>query len=329
MSRLRASAHAFTLKRCKTLSGVGRRRTVTREMMAALNAATSKVGSFAAGVEGMLAAVLLASALTLTGCDPDKANVEERPEEPGKTSLSAERVLTREVTKIDAKMTAVDALFQPLPLLGPAQERALRHHPYREQLARAQALGVDRNASPEQLEILRRNGRLVLLEDTTYWVVRELDYSRPLVVPGLRALLTEIGKRFHARLAAFGLPPLRMEISSVLRTAQDQAALREANPNAAEGASTHEYAAAVDVVYSAFAAPVAPIAQIDAAEASWVASYLRRYQDVAAERIGGRRALELKAILGKVLLEVQQEGRVMVTLERRQPVFHLTLARKL
>jgi hypothetical protein len=50
-------------------------------------------------------------------------------------------------------------------------------------------------------------------------------------------------------------------------------------------------------------------------------------KDVAAGRVAARRALELKTILGEVLLDVQREGLVMVTMERRQPVFHLTLAR--
>jgi hypothetical protein len=57
--------------------------------------------------------------------------------------------------------------------------------------------------------------------------------------------------------------------------------------------------------------------------------YLRRHADVAAERVAGRRALELKAILGLVLLEMQREGKVMVTIEQLQPVYHMTVAREL
>jgi hypothetical protein len=49
----------------------------------------------------------------------------------------------------------------------------------------------------------------------------------------------------------------------------------------------------------------------------------------AAERVAGRRALELKAILGAVLVEMQDEGKVMVTLDRLQPVYHMTVARRL
>jgi hypothetical protein len=135
--------------------------------------------------------------------------------------------------------------------------------------------------------------------------------------------------RFHARLADLGAPPFRIEISSALRTSADQAALRRVNPNAALGESTHEYGTTVDLLYSAFAAPAHPIVELDASAAPWLEPYLRRHADVAAERVAGRRALELKAILGQVLLEMQREGAVMVTLERLQPVYHITLARAL
>jgi hypothetical protein len=226
-------------------------------------------------------------------------------------------------------MTAVDSIFQPLPLLRSAQEAALRQSPYREQLTRARELGVSRGPSAAQIDTLRRQGRLVPLDDSTHWVVRKLNYSEPLIVPALRDALTQIGERFHARLRALGAPPFRMEVSSVLRTAADQRALREVNVNAASGESTHEYGTSVDLAYSAFAAPAEPIVTTKAEEAPWASVYLRRYQDVAAGRVAARRALELKAILGEVLLEVQREGLVMITMERRQPVFHLTLARDL
>jgi hypothetical protein len=94
----------------------------------------------------------------------------------------------------------------------------------------------------------------------------------------------------------------------------------------------------VDLAYSAFAAPAEPalpLGPILTSEAGktaraerprWARTYLRRYLQVAAGRVAARRALELKAILGEVLLEVQREGLVMVTMERRQPASHLTLA---
>ena len=56
--------------------------------------------------------------------------------------------------------------------------------------------------------------------------------------------------------------------------------------------------------------------------------HLIRYAAIAAERVAARRAMELRAILGEVLIELQNEGMVMVTLERLQPVYHMTVARR-
>jgi hypothetical protein len=104
--------------------------------------------------------------------------------------------------------------------------------------------------------------------------------------------------------------------------------LRRINPNAAEGESTHEYGTTVDVLYSAFAAPLRPIAELDVADDRSLEPLLSRYAAIAAERVAARRALELRAILGEVLIEMQNEGMVMVTLERLQPVYHMTVARR-
>jgi hypothetical protein len=277
------------------------------------------------------AAIPALAALLGAGCGPGE---EARPGEPATERAAdgatvAERVLAREVARIDSAAAAVDAIFQPLPLLRPAQEEALRRFLNRDQLARARTLGVGRQLPPERLAALEGEGRLVRLEDTEFWVIRDLDYSQPLAVPSVQLLLTELGERFQARLAELGAPPYRLEVTSVLRTAADQEALRRVNPNAAAGESTHEYGTTVDVLYSAFSAPAEPIAAIDAAEAPWMEPYLRRHADVAAERVAGRRALELKAILGLVLLEMQREGKVMVTIEQLQPVYHMTVAREL
>lgn len=253
-----------------------------------------------------------------------EANADSGQDRPGS---AAEIVLEREMGRIDAAAASVDSVFQPLPLLRPAEEESLREYSNAAQVARGRALGVERGLAAERLRALEEEGALVRLTDSDHWVVRDLDHSQPLVVPGARDLLTEIGERFQGRLAQLGAPPFRMEVSSVLRTAEDQASLRRVNPNAALGESAHEYGTTFDLLYSAFAAPAEPIVAIEASEAAWAAEPLRRYAEVAAERVAARRAMELKAVLGQVLREMQREGRVMVTLERQQPVFHMTLAR--
>ncbi len=229
--------------------------------------------------------------------------------------------------QIDAEAARIDSIFQPLPLLRPAQEETLRRFSNAQQLERARALGIGRLLPPAELERLRSTGSLVPLEDTEHWVVRDLDHSSPLAVPGVPALLTRIGTRFHARLAELGAPAYRMEVSSVLRTAENQAALRRVNPNAALGESTHEYGTTIDILYSAFAAPLEPIARPTVTGAEWLEPHLLHHAAVAAERVAGRRALELRAVLGQVLIQMQLEGEVMVTLERLQPVFHMTITR--
>lgn len=162
-------------------------------------------------------------------------------------------ILVREIARIDAEAARIDSIFQPLSLLRPAQEETLRRFGNAAQLARARALGIDRLLPPDRLEALQQSGVLSQLEDSDYWIVRDLDYSQPLAIPAVHDLLTEIGRRFHARLDALGAPGFRLEVSSVLRTAENQAALRRTNPNAAIGESTHEYGTTVDVLYSAFA----------------------------------------------------------------------------
>jgi len=273
--------------------------------------------------------LILANVLTLACSRPGESAPGQEPEVAGDGGESvAATVLQREMERIDAAAEAVDAVFQPLPLLTPGEEQSLRQHSNARQLARARELGVDRGLPGDRLRALEEEGRLVRLNDSEHWVLRGLDYSQPLTVPAVRDLLTEIGERFQSRLLELEAPPFRVEVSSVFRTVEDQESLRRVNPNAALGESTHEYGASVDLPYSAFAAPAEPMVAIDTAGAPWLAWYLERYAAVAAERIAARRALELKAILGQVLLEMQREGMVMVTLERQQPVFHLTLARQ-
>jgi hypothetical protein len=256
---------------------------------------------------------------------PPTAGAAERAE----AEERAARVLARETARIEAEAARIDSIFQPLPLLRPARENVLRRYGNAEHLQRARALGIGRGLPPERIDALVQEGALVTLEDTRYWVIREMEFARPLAVPAVRALLTEIGERFHARLEELGAPPYRLEVTSVLRTAADQAALRRVNPNAAAGESTHEYGTTVDVLYSAYAAPDRPIVQADAAGAEWLAPHLERHAALAAERIAGRRALELKAVLGEVLIRMQDEGKVRVTIERLQPVFHMTVARQM
>jgi hypothetical protein len=240
-----------------------------------------------------------------------------------------ERVLDSAFERVGAVADSVDGLFRPVPLLTPAQEAAFRRFGNAQQLERARALGV-RPASEAERRRAVDAGRLLVLEDSTeHWVVRELTHSEPLLTPDARALLVRIGERFHARLDAMGAPRYRLEVTSVLRTAESQAELRRTNPNAAAGQSTHEYGTTIDIAYASFAAPAELRLELDATDAEWLRPRLERLAAAQLETVAARNSLELRAILGLVMLELQSEGVVMVTLERLQPVYHFTVARRL
>lgn len=219
---------------------------------------------------------------------------------------------------------SVEALLRPVPLLTAGEEAALRTS-NAAQLARARRLG-EHVADSASLERLIGAGALVRLQDSTqWWVVRELDHSLPYVTPDVVPLLEQIGTRFQEALGAMGLPRYRLEVTSVLRTPAGQAALREGNVNAAAGTSTHEYGTTLDIAYESYAVPLVDAA-VRAGEVEWLAERIRT---LALERVAAVKSRELQKLLGGVLRDMQAEGLLLVTLERQQPVYHLTVARSL
>lgn len=236
------------------------------------------------------------------------------------------RALDDVFAAVTAEADSIDAILLPVPLLTAAEAARLRSYGSSPQLGRARSLGV-RVADSVEIRQLEGEGRLVPLEDSTeQWIVRDLEYSMPWVTPDTRAMLEEVASRFQERLRDMGLPPYRIEVTSALRTAELQRALRRVNPNAARGVSTHEYGTSIDVAYSGYAAPRDPVIDLDDGGVPWLEPRLDRIEDALLETVAAKKSRELQAILGKVLIEMQAEGAVMVTLERLQPVYHLALS---
>ncbi len=258
----------------------------------------------------------------LAACGPEERAVAQL----GNSSAES-RAFERELTRIRSRADSIDAIFQPLPLLRPQQEAALRRFDNDAQLLAARRLGIPANTPRQTVERMVTDGRMVRLADSTgLWIVRKLDHSSPFLTRDGAAALGEIAQRFQQALARSGLPAYRLEVSSALRSAEDQAALRSANVNAAAGESTHQYGTTFDVAYSAFAPPADPIVTPSLPEAAWLEPHLAWLAGTLAETVAARRSRELMAILGSVLLEMQGEGKIMVTLERLQPVYHVTVA---
>jgi hypothetical protein len=223
--------------------------------------------------------------------------------------------------RLQQHLDSVDRRLRRVPNLTAAERTALRRDVNELQIARARQLGVRVTAG---VDALARSGRLVRLPDTTrHWVVRELDYSVPFVTPDTEAMLTELGTRFHARLDSLGVPRYRLDITSVLRTPETQAELRRRNSNASQTESSHEFGTTLDIAYRRFAAPAeAPFTDTP------LPGYARAIADSLQVETGRLRGAELQAVLGRVIEAMQREGKLMVVMERRQTVYHITVGRR-
>lgn len=275
--------------------------------------------------------LLVVMAMVFGACEPvpesdDAAEAPSAEDIEATVTAQSDRVLARELDRLVAYADSIEEALRPVPLLTSREARAFDRYRNADQLAVARRLGVPQPVSATARDRLIEEGRLVPLDDSDYWAVRDLDHSTALVTPDVVALLTEIGERFQARIAELGLPPLRLEVTSVLRTADDQADLRRVNPNATGGTSTHQFGTTIDVAYSSFRAPANPVVPLDTTGEPWLEPHLRRVERLAAETGAARMSRELQAELAKVLREMQDEGKVMVTMEVRQPVFHMTVA---
>jgi hypothetical protein len=249
------------------------------------------------------------------------------PAEPAEDP--AEVALRETLVRADAMSEQIEDILEPLPLMGPGEEEALRRHLAPAHLARARALGV-RAGDREAIESLAAEGRLVALGDSTrHWILRRAGGRPTYVVPHTRALMVELGERFHRRLAALGLPSYRLEVTSALRTAEGQAALRERNANAAVGVSAHEFGTTLDIAYTAFAPPAELPPSLRVESPPGLRPYLDRMAALTLESVSARKSRELQKVFGDVLREAQSEGLVLVTYERAQPVFHVTVAKAL
>jgi hypothetical protein len=142
-------------------------------------------------------------------------------------------------------------------------------------------------------------------------------------------MLVEIGERFQAQLDSLDLPPIRMVITSVLRSSEMQSKLRRSNSNAARGVSAHEFGTTLDVAYRRFAPPAPSVDTVTYGAPPQLGPQIRMLQDSLFMETGKQRGAELQAVLGRVIQEMRAEGKLMVMMERSQTVYHMTVARRM
>lgn len=189
----------------------------------------------------------------------------------------------------------------------------------------ARRLGV-RAGSRFEIDSLVAAGALEELPDSNaYWIVRR--GARGVLTPAMRGALERVGQRFQERLDSMRLPPYRFEITSGLRTGDEQSELRQTNSNAARGVSSHEFGTTVDVSYAAFAPPAERPDGLLTDVPPDLAPFVERLSDLALESVSARKSRELGKIFSEVLAQAQADGLLLVLYERQQTIYHITLAR--
>ena len=254
------------------------------------------------------------------------APTEAAPAEPFDAAQEA-----RARDALERRVAEIDSAVQRLPGLIGSVRQSMREHLNATHIAAADRNGVGPVRDRAHLATLIDRGALVRLPDSTrWWVLRDLEYSRPYVTPGTRAALQEIGRRFHARLDEHGLPPFRLDITSVLRTNDQQSTLQGRNANASDTTSSHEFGTTLDIAYLSFAAPQSiDHSSLAAGFDARASPSLRAEMTARLDSLGTLHAPHLEGELGAVLQQLEREGTVLPLRERRQPVYHITVARDL
>lgn len=220
-----------------------------------------------------------------------------------------------------------EAQFAQIQPLTAREKRQLRRFLNPTHIRRARQLGVDRPPNRDSIRAQEHTGQLLPLNDNRYFYLQEMNYSVPSVTPSTAHLLTRLGRDFQEALLEEGLPPYRFTITSATRTRADQAALQRTNVNAAR-TSSHEFGTTVDVHYQKFDVRSADLDLPNPDSIEIAPERLRELMHQAYERLARTHSEKLKAVLGRTLLQLQQENQVLVIYERRQPVYHLTVAQE-
>lgn len=168
------------------------------------------------------------------------------------------------------------------------------------QLEAAKRIGVPPVQNRKEAE--KRMDELVYVGSNPYFHVDRLTSSIPYLVPKASVLLQDIGKAFFDSLYIKGIPLHKIIVTSVLRTKDDVAELRNRNLNATEN-SCHLYGTTFDICYN-------------------------RYKTVEDPDGPERRAVRndtLKWVLSEVLRDFREQGRCYIKYEVKQGCFHMTV----
>ena len=147
------------------------------------------------------------------------------------------------------------------------------------------------------IENLKRKSILLEVTENNFYQFKSLTHSQPYLIPEAIDMLNEIGYRFQKKMEARKKNYFKYQITSLLRTEEEQTKLHHHNGNAASH-STHMYGTTVDISYKDFFN-----IRINKKESSF----------------------DAVQAMTKVMMEMRQECRLLCVRERHQSCFHITV----
>ncbi len=156
------------------------------------------------------------------------------------------------------------------------------------------------NDFENKIGVLVKEDKLVEINDNKYYRICNLTHSHSYLTPVAEQFLEDLGKRFQEKLDENDLPEYYFQISSLLRTKENQKNLSRGNGNATTN-SSHMYGTTFDIPYFTL-----------------VKQTLLWNE---AEVTDGRASKLLSEAIG----ELRKEGRCVVVTERKQACFHITV----
>jgi hypothetical protein len=203
----------------------------------------------------------------------------------------------------------------------PRMEQALRRYLLHDHLRVADRCGVSPVMHESEIAALARAGALTKLSsgaDQLYYFynVREkYRYLTPRAARGLEKLVLRFQENLNRKRS---LPPVKIAISSVLRPVSYQRDLRGRNINATI-VSTHSRGTSFDIFYDDYYISLP-------SRSSWISgAVLTELRRRFGFLLGDALRRQLRSVLMETLLQLQEEGSLYVTLERRQRCYHVTV----
>ena len=215
--------------------------------------------------------------------------------------LSHKRTITLGITKKEAKIHNSDCnhvLFPSAPIISSSK----LNDPNEVQLVHALKNGLKKPFATDQalfssLDSLKRKSILYKVTENNFYLFKSLTHSQPYLIPEAIDLLNEIGFRFQQKLDERNKNFFRFQITSLLRTEEEQMRLHHRNRNAASH-STHMYGTTVDISY-------------------------KNFYNTKTNRL--EPSYDAVQAMTKVLIDMRQECRLLCVREHHQSCFHITV----